>query len=188
MPIRHPLNLFEIEIFTERLCLTPSTEKWLEDCFREFTPEVSHFMASAPLTSVKEMREQLDLIQQAMREGVNLGFDILSRDKTEFLGRGGIDALFSRTPRMGLWFKKSVQRQGLGSEFVRAMKVWADDNLDADYLLYRTDRANTPSLKLAQKLNGKLIGQQELVSNSGELLHVMEYRIELSGDHDGPRT
>jgi len=180
MPLRHPLNLFDVEILTERLCLKPCAEVWLQDCYREFTPEVTRYMASAPLDSLEEVRERLNDIHQSMTADRHLGFDILTREQTEFLGRGGIDALDSETPRIGLWFKQAAQGQGYGKEFVLALKQWAMSHLECDYLLYRTDRANRASLKLAQALGGRELTQYERTSASGRVLQVIEYRVDLT--------
>ena len=41
---------------------------------------------------------------------------------------------------MGVWLKKSVHGHGFGKEAMTAIKKWADDNLDYDYILYQSEQ------------------------------------------------
>ena len=84
----------------------------------------------------------------------NLQLIILRKGTEEFLGCTGIHNLDSRFPELGIWLKLSAHGEGLGMETIVALKKWADEHLDYDYLKYPVDVRNYPSRKIPEALGG----------------------------------
>ncbi|WGV28779.1 GNAT family N-acetyltransferase [Halotia branconii CENA392] len=112
-----------------------------------------------------------------MQNGDNLIVVILRKDSQEFLGCSGIHELNSKCPAAGIWLKKSAHGYGYGVEAIAALKKWADDNLDYEYLIYPVDRANIPSRKIPERLGGQIFREYEQINLSSNILHLVEYRI-----------
>jgi [ribosomal protein S5]-alanine N-acetyltransferase len=93
------------------------------------------------------------------------------------LGCTGIHEIHSKNPELGIWLKKSVQGQGYGLETMTALKRWADENLDYEYLIYGVDQANIPSRRIPEKLGGRIVNKYNKTNLSGRVLHLVEYRI-----------
>ncbi len=112
-----------------------------------------------------------------MQDGSNLIVVILKKDSQEFLGCSGIHELKSKYPATGIWLKKSAHGNGYGLEAIAALKTWAEDNLDYEYLIYPVDRANIPSRKIPERLGGQIFREYDQTNLSGNILHLVEYRI-----------
>ena len=171
------MDLLKVVIESERLRLVPTSERYAEEIFKEFTPEITRFMMAK---SPKEIDETLEFIKNSnknMKNGSELQVVILNKETDEFIGHGGIRKLNTNTPELGIWIKKSAHGHKYGREAVKALKEWADDNLEYNYLEYPVDKANIPSKKIAEHLGG-VIGREIKKKNmSGNILDEVEYRI-----------
>ncbi|NJR74492.1 MAG: GNAT family N-acetyltransferase, partial [Scytonema sp. CRU_2_7] len=98
------------------------------------------------------------------------------------LGCAGIHELYSKNPVLGIWLKKSAHGQGYGLETIAALKNWADENLDYEYLIYDVDKANIPSRRIAEKLGGQIVREYHKTNLSARVLHILEYRISRKED------
>ena len=102
----------------------------------------------------------------------------LGADGGEFLGCVGLHRPHTRFPELGIWLKKSAQGMGYGSEAIRALKDWADRNLDYVYLVYPVDRNNSASRRIPESLGGKPVASYEKMSMGGNRLDIIVYRID----------
>lgn len=166
-----------LTINSERLILQGISRDFAEDIFSEFTPEITTYMLPhAPL----DIAETLGFINSSIdenREGKTFQAVILDTQSLEFLGCAGLHHIDGRTPAFGIWIKKSAHGHGYGKEAVTALKNWADQNLDYDYLLYPVDRRNLASRKIPEALGGTVAREYEEINQSGEKLFLVEYWI-----------
>jgi [ribosomal protein S5]-alanine N-acetyltransferase len=73
--------------------------------------------------------------------------------------------------------KKSAHKKGYATETIAALKLWAEENLDYEYLGYPVDKANTSSRRVIEKLGVEIATEYDYISVSGKVLNVVEYRI-----------
>ena len=175
-PADHP-NFLAVEIQTERLKLVPISMQWKMDCFLEFTPEITTYMFPAPSKDPSGVEKFINESLEGLKDGTNLQLVILKRDSDEFLGCAGLHQPHTRHPELGVWVKKSAHGQGYGREAMTALKKWADDHIDYEYILYPVDRDNISSRKIPESLGGKVHETYDKKSESGRMLHTVEYRI-----------
>lgn len=171
------MELLPLEISTNRLLLQPISLKYKEDIFREFTEEITTYLYARPPQVISETELFIHESLLEMQKGENLTVVILKKDDQEFLGCSGIREIKSKHPKTGIWLKKSAHGKGYGLETITAIKEWADDNLDYEYLIYPVDKANMPSMRIPEKLGGQIIEEFEHTNLSGKILNVVEYKI-----------
>ena len=163
---------------SDRLILKPISLKYAEVIFQEFTAAVTRYMFPKPAT---DMHETMQFIRDTIRRrenGNELTLVITKRANSEFLGVCAIHQLNTDTPTLGIWIKTSAHGHGYGREAIHCLKAWADVNLEYHYLLYPVDRRNIPSRKIPESLKGKPHREYSKVNMSGDLLELVEYRIE----------
>jgi [ribosomal protein S5]-alanine N-acetyltransferase len=166
-----------VKILSQNLCLLPLSMKYKEEIFQEFTPEITTYMYPRPPKNISETEEFINQSIREMQEGSNLILVILKLDSQEFLGCTGIHNIYDKNIGIGIWLKKDAQGKGYGLETITALKRWADENLNYEYLLYDVDRENVPSRKIPETLGGKVFREYERTSLSGRILNILEYRI-----------
>ena len=165
------------EIPTERLNLVPLSMKYRDEIFTEFDNEITTHMYPR---SAKKISETEDFINEAMKQlkaGTDLQLAILDKDSNEFLGCAGLHHVDKKTPEFGVWVKKSAHGKALGREAMQALKKWADENLEYEYLLYPVAGENIASKKIAESMGGKIEREYDVKNMSGNSLHLIEYRI-----------
>ena len=111
------------------------------------------------------------------KAGTNLQMVVLNKETGDFLGCAGLHKIDEKTPELGIWIKKSAHGHGYGKEAMHALKSWADQNLNYDYILYPVDTRNVVSRRIPESLGGKITREYSLVSETGRKLHMVEYRI-----------
>ncbi|ARV60299.1 GNAT family N-acetyltransferase [Nostocales cyanobacterium HT-58-2] len=171
------MELSQVEISTNRLLLLPISQKYKEDIFREFTEDITTYMHPR---SPKHISETESFINDSIVEITNakhLVVVIVNKSSLEFLGCAGIHEISSEQPELGIWLKKSAHGNGFGLETMNALKQWAEENLDYNYLVYPVDKANTPSRRIPEKLGGQIVREYDKTNLSGRVLHIVEYRI-----------
>ncbi len=169
------LDLEAVRITSERLTLVPITPAYRKDIFREFTSEITtHMFPSAP-ESIADTDEYIAKTTAERAAGTDLAMAILKDG--EFLGNGGIHALDTRTPELGIWIKKSAHGNAYGREAVTAIKNWADENLNYDYLEYPVVAINVSSRKIAESLGGTVDREFNKKNGRGEDREMVMYHI-----------
>ncbi|WP_460204405.1 GNAT family N-acetyltransferase [Scytonema sp. NUACC21] len=175
------MELFQVKISTNRLLLLPISLKFKEEIFREFTPEITTYMYARAPEDITETEEFINQSLSEIKNGNTLTLMILKKDSQEFLGCTGIhninSNINSKELGIGIWLKKNAQGNGYGLETIAALKKWADDNLDYEYLTYDVDKANIPSRKIPETLGGQIFREYDKTNLSGRVLNIVEYRI-----------
>ena len=171
------MNLMKVEITTKRLLLQAIAMHHKTEIFKEFTVEVSTYMYPRPAIDISETEQFIEDSTIGLTNGYNLQLVILKKDTQEFLGCTGIHNINTETPEFGIWLKKSAQGQGYGLETITALKQWAQENLDCEYLRYPVDKENYPSRRIPEQLGGVIVKEYDKRNLSGNVLHLVEYKI-----------
>ncbi len=171
------MSLLDTVIETDRLRLVPTSNKYAKEVFKEFTKTVTLYMYPKPPENISETLAFINLSREKMKKGENLQMVILDKSSGEFLGHGGINALNSDIPELGIWIKSSAHGHRYGREAVRALKEWIDKNLSYKYIIYPVDKRNIASRKIAESLGGVVEDEYEKTNQQGNVLDEVEYRI-----------
>jgi len=171
------MDTSNITIETKNLCLQGITLKYSDDIFREFTSEITTHMYPKTADKIEETEEFIETSIKENKEGSNFQIVILDRKSKDFLGCGGVHNIEQKTPELGVWIKKSAHGHGYGKEAVIALKEWADENLDYEYLLYPVDANNHASRRIPEFFGGEVAREYDEISMSCSKLHLLEYRI-----------
>ena len=172
------MNLLSVEILTNRLRLKPISMAYKEEIFSEFTEEITTYVRSRPPQHIAEIEAFIENAIVDLEKGSDLILAILKKDSQEFLGCAGLHGMLGKTPEFGIWLKKTAHGRKYGLEAIRGIKNWAEQNLDYEYFLYPVDRANIASRKIPETLGGKVVREYEHKKTNGNILYLLEYRIE----------
>jgi [ribosomal protein S5]-alanine N-acetyltransferase len=175
------MNLTKVEIFTQRLLLQAIRMHHKAEIFKEFTVEISTYMHPRPGNDISDTEQFIQNATIGLSNGYNLQLVILKKDTQEFLGCTGIHNLNTETPEFGIWLKKSAHGQGYGLETITGLKQWAEENLECEYLIYPVDKENYPSRRIPEQLGGVITKEYDSINLSGNVLHLVEYRISRVG-------
>lgn len=170
------MNLLTVEIQTSRLLLLPISLEYKDEIFLEFTKAITTYMYSCPTQTIVETEAFIQDSIKKLEDGTNLQLVILAKDSQEFLGCAGLYDL-EQDPQFGIWLKKTAHGHKYGLEAITALKDWADQNLDYEYIIYLVDRRNIASRKIPEALRGKTIQEYAEINMSGTVLQTLEYRI-----------
>ena len=171
------MDILTFIIKTENLLLVSISMEYKEDIFRELNREIATYMYPKPYENVEETVPFIQESMQTNKEGTNLQLVALDRGDNTFLGCAGIHNIDTVTPEFGIWIKKSAHGNSYGKEAIFALKKWADENLDFEYLLYPVAKENFASKRIPELLGGKVVREYFETNMSGNLLHILEYRI-----------
>jgi RimJ/RimL family protein N-acetyltransferase len=171
------IGLLKERIESARLLLVPISMKYRNEIFSEFSDEITIFMYPAPAKDISETEEFIKDSLKGLSNGNNLQLVILSKDSQKFFGCAGLHHIDSKTPEMGIWLKKTAHGKGYGKEAMTAVKKWADENLDYDYILYPVADKNISSRKIPESLGGKIEREYDEQGMGGNKYHCLEYRI-----------
>lgn len=141
---------------SQRLLFTPIKFDFLEDIYKNFTPEIAQYI-NPNVLAPKEIKETAEFIANSIMDFEkckNLTFVVLDKKSQEFLGLCSLHNTDSATISFGLWLKKEAQKKGYGLEIVKTLKKYALKNFNFKQLIYRFEEDNLASQNLAKKLNG----------------------------------
>ena len=85
--------------------------------------------------------------------------------------------LYTKTPEVGLWIRKSAQRNGYGYEALTGLINFCRKHMELDYFIYEADRRNPNSIQLVKSLGGVEVGFNQVESNGGDILELNMYHI-----------
>ena len=127
-----------------------------EEVFACITPAIARFMRWDPPT----WSEYIARCEQRERapNPNTFSFVIRRSDSGECLGMAGLEESDTASPELGLWLKESAHGQGFGREVVTALAEWAHKTLGKESFLYPVAVQNTASRRIAERLNGEIIG------------------------------
>ena len=151
--------MMRLYIQSARLQLSSFTMADAEDVFHCITPRVARYMRWEPPKSLSEYKASRQARLQA-DDGSDLSLVVRGNDTMECFGIAGLDGVDQPTPELGIWLKESVHGQGYGFEAVKAVAEWATQNLGKMQLLYPVAVENVRSRRIAEKLNGQIIGKR----------------------------
>ncbi len=171
------MDTSNIIIETKNLCLKSIALEYKERIFKEFTPEIATYMTPKPAEKIDETIEFIESSIKKNKEGRDFQAVILKKESKDFLGCVGLHGIDKKTPNFGAWIKKSAHGYGYGKEAIIALKKWADENLNYEYILCPVDAKNIVSRRIPEFLGGKIIREYEEVSMSGRKLQLLEYRV-----------
>ncbi len=169
-------NLLNEKIETERLLLIPISEKYIDEIYEEFTEDVSVFMYPQPTGKIEDTKNFINESRSGLKAGTNLQLVILNKETNEFLGCAGLHNL-DKTLEFGIWLKKSAQGYKYGQEAMQAIKGWADENLNYNYILYPVAEDNIASKKIPEMLGGHIFRAYDDPNAKGVVHHTKEYRV-----------
>ena len=95
----------------------------------------------------------------------------------EFLGCIGLHHIDQNDPEVGIWIKKSAHGSKYGLEAIKALKEWADNYLEYEYIRYPVVGDNIASRKIPEVLGGKVAREFIGKNVKGEAMDKVEYRI-----------
>jgi [ribosomal protein S5]-alanine N-acetyltransferase len=170
-------NIVNMQIESKRLLLVPISPAYREVIFQEFTAEVTDYTYVIPSSDIAQTDQFISQSIQELKNGTNLELVILLKETKEFIGCMGLHAIKTNTPELGIWTKKSAHGNYYGREAISALKEWAEQNLDYEYLRYPVDKRNIPSQKIPEYLGGKIAVEYEKTNLGGKSLHLVEYRL-----------
>ncbi len=168
----------EVEIVAHRILLSPISEAYAQEIFRNFSSAVTRYMDPKPPDRIEETLDFIRSSRDGMKRGDKLQFVIIGRKSGEFLGCCGLDGHEKpKTPELGIWIKIAAHGNGCGKEAIFALKQWADRHLIYDYLTYPVDRTNIPGRKIPEALGGEVFREEQCPTQDGRILDIIAYRI-----------
>lgn len=161
---------------TDNLLLVLISAEYAQAIFDNFTDEITSLMYPDTPASIDDTNKFID---QAVLSN-ELGKDyqvVITNHQGMFIGCAGLHNIDVKNPEFGVWIKQSSQGNGYGKQALIALKKWADENLEYNYLKYPVDRRNSPSIAIAEALGGEVSKEYMLDTPKGVTLDVIEYRI-----------
>ena len=173
------------EILGPRLVLKPIAAEYATEIFQEFTPEITTYMMPRSPSHISETEQFIAEAFKQREAGTDLGFVILDKQSSEFLGMCGLHGTQDpRQPEFGIWLKKAAHGKGLGREAISVLKAWCERTLAIDAFIYPVDRRNRPSRKIPEALGAKVVSEKKEANMSGGELDELVYLIPLSPTTD----
>ena len=171
------MNLEKLTLETDRLKLMPPDLKYTEDIFNEFNEQITTYTDYPPNESLEATRDVILKFQKARADGEELFFVITDRETGEFLGCCGFHDMKEEQPELGIWIKVEAQGNKYGREALEAVKKWADENHEYDYIKYPVVEENWGSRKIAEYLGGSVQDTYEKKMRTGRTYTLVEYHI-----------
>jgi ribosomal-protein-alanine N-acetyltransferase len=173
------------EIVGPRLVLKPITSGYAAEIFQEFTPEITTYMLPRSPSHISETEQFIAEACKQRAAGTDLGFVILDKLSSEFLGVCGLHGTRNpRQPEFGIWLKKAAQKKALGREAISVLKAWCEQTLAVEGFIYPVDRRNQPSRRIPEALGGRIVDEKKEMNMSGNELDEVIYLIPLSPTTD----
>jgi chorismate synthase len=174
--IPNPNDYSNFELKTQRLLLKAVSFDYLQDIFDEFSGEINSFTYISQTNIADTAKYISDSIKQN-QDGKGLELVILDKETQEFLGCCGIHKTDTKTPVFGIWLKKSAHNQKFGKEAITNLFIWAEKNLNFEYLKYDVDKKNIASKKIPESLGGKVVKEFIKETADKRKLNIIQYNI-----------
>jgi RimJ/RimL family protein N-acetyltransferase len=128
-----------------------------EEVYECISPAIARFMRWEPPQSLAEYKAHREAGLQANDQSV-FSFVVRRSDTMECLGIAGLDEADQPAPELGIWLKQAAHGHGYGTETIKAVAEWATATLGKKSFLYPVAIENVASRRIAEKLNGKIVG------------------------------
>jgi len=149
----------DLVLASQRLTLRPFTPEDAADVFAAITPALTRFLGweapASPAVFAEVWRDWL-----AADAATEFHFVVRSSQTEELFGLVGLHGIGDAEPELGVWIKESAHGHGYGREAVRAVVTWASQRLDIRMFAYPVAERNVASRRLAEALNGVVVGSQ----------------------------
>jgi RimJ/RimL family protein N-acetyltransferase len=150
-------SMMQVLIRSAKLQLSPFKMADAEEVYECITPSIARFMRWEPSKSLNEYKAHREARLQANDQSV-FSFVIRRSDTMECLGIAGLDEADQPTPELGIWLKEAAHGHGYGTEAIKAIAEWATKTFSKASFLYPVAVENAASRRIAEKLNGKIVG------------------------------
>jgi [ribosomal protein S5]-alanine N-acetyltransferase len=124
------MELSQVQITTNRLCLKTLSMQYKQEIFQEFTIEITKYMNPCPPREIYDTESFIAESLEGLKNRHELVLVILTKDTQEFLGCTDIHRINSKQPELGIWLKKSAHNNAYGLEAISGIVEWAKENLD----------------------------------------------------------
>nr|WP_315032785.1 GNAT family N-acetyltransferase [uncultured Chryseobacterium sp.] len=169
--ILHP----DIKIKTRRLILQPVDDSYIDDIFEHFTKEVTRYMPFSPQGNRKDIVNFVDESKRTLSQNTDLVMVAIDSNDN-FIGCCGIHNITAESIELGLWLKKETQGKGLGTEIIKSLIEFLENNFTFKYILYPVDEENIASKKIPEKLGFIPVKEYTKSKDSSTDLHIVEFR------------
>ena len=170
------MDYSNIHIETDRLIIRPISLKYIKEIFNEFNNEICKYLIPQPSKNIREIRDFINISRCQLKNGITIQFEL--EDKLdEFVGIFGVYKIDTSEPELGLWIKTKEQNKGYGTEALKAIIEWINQNIEYDHLIYPIDKKNEQSRKLIEKLDGKIVNVRTNKNSTGIEFEEDEYWI-----------
>lgn len=172
------IDLTCLHIDGDRVVLNSICERYSNEIFKEFTPEITEYMGPKPSEKIEETISFISECVEGMKAGNDLNLVITKKNNREFLGCCGLHGMGNtRTPEIGIWIKKTAHGNKYGQEAIRTLVSWAFESINFDYFIYPVDRANIASRKIPESLGGIVFEEKMVPTMHGTNLDAVVYKI-----------
>jgi RimJ/RimL family protein N-acetyltransferase len=171
------MDLRHVALASERLTLTAFTADDAAEIFDAVTPAVTRYMAFDPSPSRESFAAVWHDWLPKMAAGAELFMVVRRKSTGEFLGMAGLHRLELAEPEAGIWIKPAAHGRGYGREAVATLISWAARACGIQDVIYPVVEANHPSRRLAERLDGVIIGARTLRKSPERELPEVVYKI-----------
>jgi RimJ/RimL family protein N-acetyltransferase len=176
------IELTSLHIVGNRLVLKSICNRYSNEIFKEFTPEITEYMGPNPAETIEETLSFIAESLDGMRDGNDLNLVITNKENGEFLGCCGLHGRGNaRIPELGVWIKKTAHGNKYGQEAIQTLASWAVENIEFDYVIYPVDKANIASRKIPESLRGVVFEEKTVPTMHGTILDEVVYKITYEG-------
>ncbi|ASK31832.1 GNAT family N-acetyltransferase [Chryseobacterium sp. T16E-39] len=164
-----------ITIKTGHLILQPVDDLYIDDILQHFTSEITRYMPFNPKGNRNEIISFVNESKRTLLENTDLVMVVLDLNKN-FIGCCGIHNITEESIELGLWLKKSAHGKGFGTEIIKNLIQFAEDNFTFRYILYPVDQDNIASRKIPEKFDFSPFKKYKKEKDSITDLNIVEYR------------
>ena len=165
-----------MEIISNRLILKPVTLNDANEMFAHFNA-VTKYMYPKPADDISETIAYIKTCLVKYDKKEEIVFIGRLKGTNEFIGCFGLHHMDTKTPELGVWTKLESHGNHYGLEGMTAVKDYAFEHLDFEYLIYPVDRRNYASRNIPQTLGGFIRKEYKEKGMAGNDLDIVEYHI-----------
>ncbi|MGL4759125.1 MAG: GNAT family N-acetyltransferase [Patescibacteria group bacterium] len=174
-PFTNCYSLFPI--FTQDFKIVLIDDSFNQDIYEHYTQEVAKYMFPRPYRNIVEVEQFVNISIRENISGTNCQCVILSR-QNDFIGLVGLHNVYRIIPEIGVWLRKEYWGQGIGRKAVTILIKRLNTILDFDYIRYPVHIDNVASQRIPESLNAAIVRDYNVISQNGNLLKLVEYRID----------
>mgnify|MGYP003401004430 CR=1 FL=1 len=164
--------MFKIE--TPRLTIIQTSDHYLNDYYREFTPEITKYQYPEPFSSLQQAKLAQERFLDLMAQGKFLELVITDKEDN-FLGSLQVFDLSSDHPEIGIWLKDSAHNKGYGYEALSSLLDYLNQTYFKESYTYEADLRNTASLRLVRRFKVKTLELNAIITASGKRLYLQKF-------------